>query len=92
MSVNRIYNRNPFDQPAPRDSEILRRATSLKIDLYRDTDGDLHGEVKIGCGMGAFGPEGEDFDGQKQCEAMAFARRLLAEFEKTKPDDASAAG
>lgn len=71
--------------PAPRDSEIISRMTRLKIELYKDSDGDLHGEFKIGGGVGMFGDGEEDFEGDKQAKFMAFVGRLLTEFEK-KPE------
>lgn len=71
--------------PQPRDSEIMERSTGLKINLYRQRDGKIHGEVIIRCGIGMFADDDDDDldDGaaeRKQAEAMDFARRLLGEF------------
>lgn len=75
--------------PAPRDGEILARATHLKINLFRDCDGDVHGEFDVG---GSFGlaREGQDVADfrRQQADAMRFIRKLLREFER-KPDDAA---
>lgn len=78
---NRLYNLNPFEQPP--DAEIMRRAKGLRIDLWADKDGDIHGDVRINCSFGIFSEE-EDFDGSKQAEALAFAQRVLDAFRAKK--------
>ena len=79
--MNRIYNRSPFEQPAPRDGEIMKRCSQVKVNLYRDPDGDVHGEVSINIGFGMFGPE--EFDGPDGQDArMKFVRDVLIAFER----------
>ena len=76
---------NRFWQEAPRspDRDIMERASGLRVDIYRDRDGDLHGDVEIRCAFGAFGDN-------EAADALRFIRRLLSDFEK-KPDDGMAA-
>ncbi len=79
--------------PAPRDSEIIERSTGLKINLYRQSCGKIHGEVIIKCGVGMFAADDDDDDydveaaEQRQADAMEFARRLLGEFQKQRPEE-----
>lgn len=68
--------------PPPRDSQIIACATGLKIELWKDRDGDIHGEAEIHCGFGMFGDEEEDFDGDKQELALRFVRELMREFTR----------
>lgn len=79
-----------FDPPAPHDCEIVNRATGLKIELYRDEDGDIHGDVELRCGFGLFGENKDPLASheQKQADALQFVRRLLEAFERRRPDDA----
>jgi hypothetical protein len=65
---------------------LYRPARGIKIDLYRDSEGDLPGEVQIHCGVGMFGAKGENFDGSKKAAAIRFVRELLDEFQR-RPDE-----
>jgi hypothetical protein len=69
------------DDRKPADHEILKRAQELKIHVYRDDDGDLHGEFTISGGFGLFGGD----DGTEK-EGIQFAEELLAAFKK-KPSE-----
>lgn len=84
----------PGPPPAPRDAEIIKRASGLRIDLWKDKDGDIHGGIEISCGFGVFGEgEQEDYDGSKQRDALRFVKELLCAFEqkqKDNPGDSSA--
>jgi hypothetical protein len=84
MNANRFWHQQP--EPHPRDSEIIRKATRLKIELYADKDGDLHGEFSVSGGFGMFGEDeyGNDDDkfARQQSEALRFVRGLLTEFER----------
>lgn len=81
----RFWN-SPPPEPHPRDSEIIRKATRLKIELYADKDGDLHGEFSVSGGFGMFGEDDCEGDVDKcarqQAEALRFVRGLLGEFER----------
>jgi hypothetical protein len=77
--------------PAPRDTQIIERATELKIDLWKDKDGDIHGGIAFHCGIGAFDPSGEkwvapDEFARRQAATMDFIADALAAFNR-KPDD-----
>lgn len=77
--------------PAPRDSEIIARATRLTIDLYCDKDGDLHGSFAVGGGVGVHGNDddtGNDADlfRQQQASALRFVKKLLESFERKRGD------
>lgn len=86
--MKRFWNSPP---PHPRDAEIIKRATHLKVDLWADKDGDLHGSFEVGGGFGMFGEDeyGDDEAkfGRQQTEALRFIRGLLAEFERKRGDD-----
>ena len=80
--TNRFWHQPP--PPHPRDAQIIKRATRLKIDLFRDKDGDLHGDFELSGGFGIYGEkEYDDPDEFKrqQAEAMTFVRELMREFE-----------
>lgn len=86
--TRRFWHHSPGDRPPDhrlRDGEIIQRATRLKIELFADADGDIHGEYSIGGGLGVYGEK--DYDGDveasrsEQAAAMRFLRRLLDEFE-----------
>ena len=80
-----------FGHDAPPDSEIIRRATRLKIELYADRDGDLHGEFQVNGGFGIYG-EDDDYENdvdkfhRQQADALQFIRRLLESFEGKRGD------
>lgn len=86
--MNRRFQFGP--PPPPRDAEIIKRGTRLKIDLFRDKDGDIHGEFTISGGFGIYGEEdyGDDADAfhRQQADAMRFIKGLLGEFEKGRGD------
>jgi hypothetical protein len=76
-------------QPAPRDTEIMRRAKGLRVELWKDKDGDCHGDVKITCSFGMFGRDEiltEQDHEEHQREALRFIRDVLTSFER-KPDE-----
>ena len=71
----------------PGDGEIIRRAATMRIELCRDDEGDVSGEFEI---RGYFGAGGmAEFCGlPADDDALAFARHLMAQFERGKPPGA----
>lgn len=61
----------------------------MKLDLYADKDGDLHGEFTVSGGFGIYGEKeyGDDADefARQQDDALRFVRGLLDAFEKKRP-------
>ncbi len=68
----------------PGDGEIMRQAYGLKIELYRNEEGELGGTFQL---SGAFGAsEFADFAGvPTDDDAMEFAKGLMAQFQRAKP-------
>ena len=90
MTPHRFWHQLP-DQP-PRDSEIVERATCLKINLWRQHNGRIHGEVIIKCGIGMVGIDDDENDDEteaerQQADGLRFASKLLGEFQKKHPDE-----
>lgn len=92
--MNRLYNRNPFEQPAPRDSEIMRRASSIELRLYHDDDGGIQGSIEIHCAIGD--PFDDKYRSQEevdhqQAAALRFIRNVMRGFTEKEPGDGMAA-
>ena len=68
-------------KPAPADAEIIAKAASLRIELYRDCDGDLHGDWTISGSVSTGEPSLEDVSAE-----LDFAAGLLEAFRRAKPE------
>jgi hypothetical protein len=77
-------------QPAPRDSEIVKKSSMLKVYLYREEDtGDLSGSFTL---EGSFGNLSwqESQDGVD--EGMAFVKELMRQFVKRPEQEGGCCG
>jgi hypothetical protein len=81
-----FFDDDDGDNVKPRsvtDAEIMKRVSHVKITAYRDTDGDIHGEVEISCGFGCFsGDADQDGTDAESAQGAELARRVLTEFLK----------
>jgi len=69
--------------PPPADAELIRNTSTLKLHVYRH-EGRLSVDFHL---EGSFGLLSEDDDPESEAKGMEFARRLLAEFAKGRPEE-----
>lgn len=70
--------------PAPRDSEIVKRASVLKLTVFRERDGDLSGSFEI---EGSFDNFSDEESQDHVPEGLRFLRELMREFTRRRPEE-----
>ncbi|HUY32876.1 MAG TPA: hypothetical protein VMV69_08850 [Pirellulales bacterium] len=72
------FHRNRFKAA---DAEIIGKAAGIKIDLYRDNDGDIHGDWVISGTVSNCSSDAEEVAAN-----LDFAAELLAAFRRARPE------